>query len=55
MRKLELCAVAWLLSFVVPQALGFSVRAAALCTVLAMALSAVPVLLGVEELTKGTR
>jgi hypothetical protein len=55
MRKLELSALAWLAAFLLPQALGFSVRAAALCCVLAMALSAVPVLLGVEELTKGTR
>ncbi len=55
MRKLEWCALAWLAAFVVPQLAGFSVRAAAVCTVLVMALSMVPVLLGVEELTKGTR
>lgn len=50
--RLCLCCGAWLAAFLLPQALGFSVRAAALTTVLVMALSAVPVLLSVEELTK---
>jgi hypothetical protein len=55
-RKIEWAAVAWLAAFLTPWALGFSVRAAAVCTVLVMALSAPAVLLGWEEWTeKGTR
>jgi hypothetical protein len=51
--RLCLCCGAWLAAFLAPLALGYSVRAAALACVLVMALSAVPVLLAVEDLTKG--
>jgi hypothetical protein len=55
MRKLEASALAWLAAFCLPVLAGYSVRAAAVCTVLVMALSAPAILLGVDEITKGTR